>query len=541
MGAGPVRWKDRHLSVRVGPLPSPRFRPATGLRRFRRDERGSLAIFGLFCLLIMVLVAGLAVDLSRFEHRRTMMQNTLDRSILAAADMSQTLVPEDVVDDYFEKAGLADVDVTVDVEDGFNYRTVSATTSVEVPTMFVKNMGVDQFAAPALGTAEERIGNVDISLVLDVSGSMGWDASGTTKSKIELLHEAATDFVETMFDTVQGPGVPAGKLSINIVPYNQQAVIGADLAQHFNLSNEHAASACADFVSSDYASAAITPGQALPRTAHADARYSNSSPQFVECQENATTTMMAWETSETALTNRIGLLTAYGDTAIDVGMKWGVALLDPALRPVVTDRIAAGKVSGDLSGRPFDYNDGEAMKVIVVMTDGENTNTYALKHPYRSGDSPLVEGADGRDYYHYPERSGSYDFYRTSNNSWYKLSQIGGDFDVYTWPEVWAKHTVRYFDNRYVREIFGNIGFYNAAVRRTSYGAKDSQLLATCTAAKSQGVLVFAIGFEAPSAGQSVMRSCATSDAFYYDAQGLSIADAFAGIASAINALRLTQ
>ena len=511
------------------------------LRRFRRDERGSLVIFGLFCLLIMVLVAGLAVDLSRFEHRRTMMQNTLDRAILAAADMSQTLVPEDVVDDYFDKAGLGDVDVSVSVDDGFNFRTVSATTSVEVPTMFVRTMGVDQFAAPALGTAEERIGNVDISLVLDVSGSMGWDATGTTKTKIELLREAASDFVETMFDTVQGPGVPAGKLAINIVPYNQQAVIGADLAQHFNLSNEHAASACADFVSSDYADTAITPTQALPRTAHADARYSNTSPQFVECQENATTTMMAWETSETALTNRIGLLTAYGDTAIDVGMKWGVALLDPALRPVLTDRIDAGLVSADLAGRPFDYSDGEAMKVIVLMTDGENTNTYALEHPYRSGYSPLVEAADGRDYYHYPERSGSYDFYRTSNNTWYKLSQIGGSYDIYTWQEVWAKHTVRYFDNRYVKEIFGDIGFYDAAVRRTSYGDKDSQLEAACTAAKAKGVVVFTIGFEAPTAGQSVMRSCATSDAFYYDAQGLSIADAFAGIASAINALRLTQ
>lgn len=516
--------------------------PGAALRRFGRAEEGSLIIFGLFCLMVMLLVAGLAVDLARFEHRRTAMQSTLDRAILAAADMSQTLDPESVVADYFARSGLGDVDVDVTVDGGFNFRTVSATTGVEVPTLFIRSMGVTSLAAPAAGTAEERIGNVEISLVLDVSGSMGQTGAGTSTTKIELLRDAASDFVETMFDTVQGPGVPAGKLSINVVPYNQQAVIGADLAQHFNLSSEHATSACADFVTADYSTVAITPGQALPRTAHADARYSNTSPQFVECQESAATTMMAWATSESALTTRIGQLTAYGDTAIDIGMKWGVALLDPALRPVVTDRIAAGKVSGDISGRPFNYGDAEAMKVVVVMTDGENTNTYAVKDPYRTGNSPLRRGANGTDYYYHNRASTSYDYYNTSNNTWYRLSDIGGSTTTYTWQQVWAKHTIQYFDNRYVKEIFGSSsGMYNAAVQRTSYGSKDSQLLATCSAAKAQGIVVFAIGFEAPDAGRTVLRNCATSDAFYYDAAGLSIADAFAGIASAINALRLTQ
>ena len=519
-----------------------RRRIAKSLHRFRHGERGSLIIFGLFCLMIMLLVAGLAVDLARFEHRRTAMQSTLDRAILAAADMSQTLDPESVVNDYFARSGLGVEDVTVTVDEGFNFRTVSATTGVEVPTMFVKSMGIPSFSAPAAGTAEERIGNVEISLVLDVSGSMGWTASGTSEKKIKLLRDAASDFVATMFDTVQAPGVPAGKLSISIVPYNQQAVIGADLGQHFNLTSEHSVSTCADFYGGDYATTAITPTQALPRTAHADARYSNSSPQFVECQESAATTMMAWETSETALTNRIGQLTAYGDTAIDIGMKWGVALLDPALRQVVTDRITAGKVSPDIAGRPFDYGDIEAMKVVVVMTDGQNTNTYALKDPYRSGPSPLVEGANGRDYFHYDRSGTSYDYYSTYYNSWYRLSDIGGSYDRYSWQEVWAKHTVRYFEDRYVEEIFGyNTGFYGAAIHHTSYGTKDNQLTAICDAAKNQGIVVFAIGFEAPSSSQTLMRDCATSDAFYYNAEGLSIADAFAGIASAINVLRLTQ
>ena len=149
------------------------------LHHFRREERGSLVLLGLYFFLIMLLVAGLAVDLARFEHRRTALQNTLDRAILAAADIGQVLEPEDVVEDYFARAGLGDVPVAVTVDEGLNFRTVSAQTSVEVPTIFVHTLGIDSFAGPALGTAEERIGNVEISLVLDVSGSMGWTASGT--------------------------------------------------------------------------------------------------------------------------------------------------------------------------------------------------------------------------------------------------------------------------------------------------------------------------------------------------------------------------
>lgn len=51
------------------------------------------------------MVAGLAVDLARLEYRRTAMQNTLDRAILATADIGQVLKPEDVVEDCFAPPG----------------------------------------------------------------------------------------------------------------------------------------------------------------------------------------------------------------------------------------------------------------------------------------------------------------------------------------------------------------------------------------------------------------------------------------------------
>jgi hypothetical protein len=101
--------------------------------------------------------------------------------------------------------------------------------------------------------------------------------------------------------------------------------------------------------------------------------------------------------------------------------------------------------------------------------------------------------------------------------------------------------SVPYFSTNYVKEATGSSSFASNAITKTSYGDKDDQLLAVCNAAKQQGVVVFAIGFEAPNEGRAVLQDCATADAYYYDAEGTTISDAFAGIASAINALRLTQ
>ena len=70
---------------------------------------------------------------------------------------------------------------------------------------------------------------------------------------------------------------------------------------------------------------------------------------------------------------------------------------------------------------------------------------------------------------------------------------------------------------------------------------KNSRTKAICDAAKARNIIVFTIGFEAPSDGQAVLRDCASSIAHYFDVNGLEITDSFASIASSIRKLRLTQ
>ena len=114
-----------------------------------------------YTYLHVLLVAGIALDLMRFEERRTTLQNTVDRAVLAAADLNQTLEPKAVVKDYFLKAGLTppkDSDITVD-QGAFNeWRTVQASVTEQMPTWFMNMVGVKELTTPADSTAEERIG-----------------------------------------------------------------------------------------------------------------------------------------------------------------------------------------------------------------------------------------------------------------------------------------------------------------------------------------------------------------------------------------------
>ncbi|WFE77289.1 TadE/TadG family type IV pilus assembly protein [Roseinatronobacter sp. S2] len=140
------------------------------LVRFKRDENGSLVIFSVFLFMIILFVGALGVDLMRFEMERAKLQSTLDRAVLAAADIDQSLDPSIVVNEYFTKSGFPDSVTGVKVTEGLGYRSVSATARKQVNTHLLHMLGVETLSAPASGAAEERVDNVEISLVLDISG-----------------------------------------------------------------------------------------------------------------------------------------------------------------------------------------------------------------------------------------------------------------------------------------------------------------------------------------------------------------------------------
>ncbi|MBZ4023369.1 hypothetical protein CKO11_12965 [Rhodobacter sp. TJ_12] len=568
---------------------TPDSRAQRWLSRVLREEDGALIILSLQIFIIMLVCTGIAIDLVRIEERRAVIQNTLDRAALAAASLSQNLDPEAVVDDYLAKAGLDYLDTDTKVEEGDfdEWRRVTIRTTDRMPTIFGPLVGIDELHTAGNSQAMESIGNVEISLVLDISGSMNFNIyhdndssyNGVYPTRMDQLRPAALNFVEEMFDTVQPPTAPAGRLSISIVPYNQQVTLGSKLGSVFKLSTDHTQNTCADVFTLPTNQIAISPSTTLQRTMYGDSfdywgQYAlgqgswslRSTVTNQNCYENSYSSVLAFANNETTIKSAINALRPGGDTAIDVGARWGLALLDPDAAPAVTSMISKNWVSSDLAGRPFDYDDGTkdvdetAMKVMVLMTDGQNTRSYSTKPAYRTGDSGFVSRRsatafsqnqyDWDELFYYVEGR-TKPYYSFKYDKWYYAYQIYGTKYNISWETIWSKGYslqgfIDIFFYRPLSDIYYGVGktdIYNAMAEQSEFSEKDSALNALCTTAKDDehNIIIFTVAVDAPTSGKEVLRKCATADTYAYEVSALDLTDAFASIASAINSLRLTN
>ena len=149
------------------------------IRQFKKDEDGGLIILTLLMLVSMLVVGGMAVDFMRYEAERTKLQSVSDRAVLSAANLNQDRDPLDVLTEFFEAEGYSDAIVGTPVaERTASGSMVSLNSRIDVNTFFLKLIGKDTLTAPAAAAAMEGIANVEVSLVLDISGSMRLPMTG---------------------------------------------------------------------------------------------------------------------------------------------------------------------------------------------------------------------------------------------------------------------------------------------------------------------------------------------------------------------------
>ena len=546
---GEKKYLSRHAGTRKRRL-------SAFLGSFARETDGNMSIFAIAGATLMMVFGGVGIDMIHAEVQRNRLQATLDRAVLAAADLEQRLEPQFVVNDYFDKMLMSDALASVTIEEGLNYRSVNASAQRIFPANFLEMLGVENLQASGVSAAEERISNIEISMVLDISGSMG------SNQKIENLRDAAKEFVNTVIDNDD-----AGLTTISIVPYNATVNLGPTVSQYFNLSDEHDVSACAIFPDTAFHSLGISPTQELQRLSHFDPYTMNQDTVVTPsswCPTDEYGEIIVHSDDRQELIGHIDSLGAGGNTAIDVGMKWGLALLDPAARPAIANMIGDGRITSEANGRPANYDADDALKIVVVMTDGMNTTQYDLRDEFKDGWSNIYIDDRGdndpwNDRFSHKVRnySGSsndvyyWERYESSNwNTRYRnYPDGGGDARRMTNAEVFARWGTRAHAQKFYRKPYydGWVSYndyyyaYYAYESIVNGSQADSRLSTICNAARNAQVTVFAIGFEAPDEGQAAMRDCASSPSHYFPVEGVEITDAFQAIARTINQLRLTQ
>src|SRR5690606_7769544 len=105
---------------------------------FLRDSKGNVAVIVAFLILPMLVLAGGATDLARAESHRVQLQDGIDRAVLAAASLTQTVTVETTIRDYLKSLDFVDeVELTFDYDLSINARDVKVTASYDMPTGFL--------------------------------------------------------------------------------------------------------------------------------------------------------------------------------------------------------------------------------------------------------------------------------------------------------------------------------------------------------------------------------------------------------------------
>jgi len=527
--------------------------------RLRRDEGGGITIFTLFLLVTMLVLGGMAVDFMRFESKRVLLQSVSDRAVLSAAELDQTRDPDVIVEDFFRTAGYEGAVITRLVTDAkVGNREVEVSSEIDIDTFFLRLVGIDTLTAPALSGAVEGTGKVEVSLILDISGSMRWNATGdydgdsstpnTTHTRMAFLQKAATGFIEDLLVEQDANGNPlnsAGNIkqptddyvlkyedqvSVNLIAYSQNVSLGNDLygaltttpdVRHQNGISYHYGdpliptgnsfrnpSRCVDFdlnaVSGDFTRLDFVDReyQQLEYFKHYSRGSGASLKEFRICPEEAEEGIIPLSQDPDALITAIDAYEPTSFTSIHLGMKWGTLLLDESISSTLASITS---IDPAFSGsRPAAYNAANTTKYIVLMTDGSNVQGRRL-------------GTDGQG------RS----LYRNRN-----------------WQQRWSDHSLN--------DWMGLDGRNRSADWYTDYpttaSEQDDFLQEQCTLAEAENVVIYtiAMGAGAGSNGETQMTNCASvnggafSTNFTNQPGEPGIDEIFQTIAKQITALRLS-
>ncbi len=314
-------------------------------RTFRKDERGGVAIiFGLSAMAI-TMFAGVALDYSRIMHERIRVASAIDAAALAAgkAMLDGRLTDDDVktmARAYFDQnlaggsrfGSLESFDVQIDRSTS----GIAIEADVKVEMTLTRVAGYDSVVFPVRATAMLEQQDIELSLALDVTGSM------SPVGKIDALKRAGKDLVRTLLPEEGTPN----KVRIALAPYSSGVNAGA-LASAVT---GKTVSVCTfEREGGDLASEAAPASGDYLKTKGSPGIAKNAS-----CPGRAVKTLSS---DRDALLTEFDYYTASGSTAGHLGALWAWYMLSPSWNAVLGSDAAP-------------YNDGKTKKALVLMTDG---------------------------------------------------------------------------------------------------------------------------------------------------------------------------
>ncbi len=189
------------------------------LKRFHDDERGVFAvIFGVLAL-VLVASSGAVVDFVGVQNARGLAQSSLDSATLALHSEINDLtegeiqsLAQSLLDERMAVLNLSATVETVSVDT--NEGTLFMEARFAYPTTFLAMIGISNIHTRIHAEVTSKSLNIEVALVLDSTGSMNG-------RKMTALKNSANLLVTELMPDAENPGI-----SIGLVPFNRYVNIG---------------------------------------------------------------------------------------------------------------------------------------------------------------------------------------------------------------------------------------------------------------------------------------------------------------------------
>lgn len=314
------------------------------LTRFRRDERGNVAmIFGL-SLIPILFVVGAAVDYSRGAAEREKLIQALDATGLALAHDARTATNAELqakANQVFASMYLSrEVSGVPTITVHRANEKLTLGVAAAVPTSIMHLAGTPTMPIHAASVVDYATKKLEIALVLDNTGSMGG------MGKMPALKAAATNFVDQLAAT--NPNL--GDIRVSMIPFATQVRVSPTLAG-------------APWLQMNGLTSATWNGCIADRDMNWDVNAdSGALYPAVNCAAGTMTPLMALTdisvlADRTALKTRINAMAPGGNTNLTVGLAWGLSSL-----------TRGSQLPGAAA-----FGQANVEKFVVLLTDGDNT------------------------------------------------------------------------------------------------------------------------------------------------------------------------
>ena len=444
-----------------------------GLGAFGSSQRGNVAMMTALIAVPLLGLLGGAVDLVRMNQMRSEIQGVVDAGVLAISEINNNNDPKTTVE-QFVKAGLRQskldpdaISLDVKVAEVINGKTVDVTANYQMKTFFLGMLGMNNMDIKIASSGTQTYSDIEIALVLDISGSMEGE-------KFENMQDAAEDFIDAVLTDKMKQ-----QTTISIIPFSSNVNVGDnfwEFVKKKNVDNNHDTNFFDGHVWDgcvEWNVGMFNDDRPTPNSLNVMPRFKDDADASLRHCPESNNEALYLSNTRSDLKDKIDDLTISRNTSLDVGALIGLKALSPDMK---------AHLKGDQQAKhPAAYDSG-VMKALIIMTDGEATDH---KRPNAGCD---VLG-----------------FWDWSNNQ-----------------NQWVWKNCSYQK-------------YSASQNRTNFTQ-------VCNEAKSNGIMVYTIGFQINKGGNSdkIMSACASSVSQYYYIEDTNISAAFKSIAASINGVRLT-